>query len=283
MSGLAAEIREAGARIAAGGRGVLVEVARAAGSAPREAGARMLVFADSSVGTIGGGALEYAALGRARAALAGRAPAPARETLPLGPSLGQCCGGSVTLRYTEIAGPGAGPGAAALEEWRAALEAERLPLLLFGAGHVGRALARALEPLPFDTTWIDSRPGAFPEEEHGAVRRASPAPHVEAAAAPPGALLLVMTHSHAQDFAIVDAAIRRADLAFVGLIGSATKRARFLSRLRGLGHGEAALERLVCPIGLPGLSGKAPEIVAASAAAQALSVREAALRERGRA
>ncbi len=279
MSGLAAEIREAGARIAAGGRGVLVEVARAAGSAPREAGARMLVFADSAVGTIGGGALEYAALGRARAALAGRAPAPARETLPLGPSLGQCCGGSVTLRYTEIAGPGAGP----LDEWRAALEAERLPLLLFGAGHVGRALARALEPLPFETTWIDSRPGAFPEAARGAARRASPAPHVEAAAAPPGALLLVMTHSHAQDFAIVDAAIGRADLALVGLIGSATKRARFLSRLRALGHGEAALERLVCPIGLPGLSGKAPEIVAASAAAQALSVREAVLRERGRA
>ena len=289
------------------GTAALVRVHGVRGSAPREVGATMVVRPDGGFwGTIGGGTLEHEALAEARDQLRrGRGPALRREW-PLGPDLGQCCGGHVsTLTETFDAGdlpdlralaaqerePGGFAVAAALDGagrvvrrvaavaaggWIERHGDDRRPVLLFGAGHVGRALAMALAPLPFAVTWFDPRPEAFPP---AVPANASPRllgdPADAVAAASAGAAVVVMTHSHPLDLAIVAAALSRGDLGPVGLIGSQTKRARFLARLRDAGLGEAAARRLVCPIGVPGIEGKEPAVIAAAAAAQVLQWREA--------
>jgi xanthine dehydrogenase accessory factor len=147
-------------------------------------------------------------------------------------------------------------------------------LYLFGAGHVGRALVLALAPLPFRVRWIDQRQEAFPLRAPTNVTMIhSEDPAAELAAAPDGAHVLVMTHSHPLDLAIVSRALGEARFAFVGLIGSATKRARFMSQMRAAGMSKTALDRLTCPIGLPGVEGKEPAIIAAAVAAQLLIAR----------
>lgn len=253
---------------------VRVTLSRVRGSAPREQGACMLVGTTQTRGSIGGGHLEYKAIATARqlrARWAAGAPAePHLESHALGPALGQCCGGHVELRY-EIAASGALPVPAPL-----------FHLQLFGAGHVGRALVRALRPLPCAIDWIDEREQEFPLDafapevggEWPSTLRvlAVEAPEAEIATAPPGAFYLVMTHSHDLDFHLGETILRRADIGWFGLIGSATKRARFLRRWRERGVSESALERLVCPVGIPGIPGKAPEVIAASVAAQLLQV-----------
>jgi xanthine dehydrogenase accessory factor len=297
------------------GAAASVRVVEVRGSAPREPGAAVVVRPDGGFwGTIGGGALEWEAIAAARDVLGrGRGPALRRDW-PLGPDLGQCCGGIVATltetfdqrdladlaRFAEAERTGRffcravmladrrvgrsiaadrppGPEGAS---WLEAYGDAPFPVALFGAGHVGRALALALAPLPVAVDWIDPRPEAFP----GAVPRnaaarleADPASAVRGL--PAGSAVLVMTHSHPLDLAIVAAAMARADLGPVGLIGSATKRARFLSRLRAVGHGDAAEARLVCPIGLPGIAGKEPAVIAASVAAQVLLWRERASRD----
>jgi xanthine dehydrogenase accessory factor len=329
--------------IAEEGASVLVTVADLRGSAPREAGAKMLVSARGAEGSIGGGHLEYAAIDAARRLLADPgAPAVHTLTLPLGPALGQCCGGSVDLVFERLSG-GAAPSW--LGDWEAAaregadrvvvtrlapegapkaildrdaLARSALPnavrsaagrmlsgtvgteallvaepggpaymlerlsepverLHLFGAGHVGRAIVRALAPLPFRVTWIDGRAEMFPAElpDNVAVCPALQ-PRLEVDRAEPGDLFLVMTHSHPLDLEICERVLRRGDFRFLGLIGSATKRARFASRLRARGLSEAVIARLTCPVGVPGISGKRPAIIAASVAAQLLAVVEAA-------
>lgn len=254
---------------------VCVEVRRVRGSAPREAGARMLVSPEGTQGSIGGGNLEFTAAVRAAALLRSWRENPARvaelsEIHALGPALGQCCGGSVTLSY---------------QPWFEAALPAPAPLFhlqLHGAGHVGRALVEALRRLPCTIDWIDARADAFPAMPEDAgpariARRRMKAPEDAVANAPKGSLFLVMTHSHALDWSICDAILRR-DFRFAGLIGSATKRARFESRWRAAGIPPAAIARLACPIGLPGITGKQPEIIALSVAAQLLEVagREAA-------
>ncbi len=226
---------------------VLVTVLAAKGSTPRDAGAKMVVSADGLAGTIGGGNLEYRCEGAARALLASDAEGPSTQDFPLGPALGQCCGGHVTVLFEVLRPPG-------------------LHIALFGAGHVGTALVRLLADLPVRVDWIDSRPDALPAhvpDNVVAVRTADPARAV--ADLPAGSLVLAMTHDHALDFAIVAAALGRPDLPSVGLIGSATKRARFVTRLVRLG---LDTDRLVCPIGVPGIVGKEPAVVAVSVAAQ---------------
>jgi len=149
-------------------------------------------------------------------------------------------------------------------------------LYLFGAGHVGRALVHVLADLPYRIRWFDERAEMFPASLPGNVTiEASADPRHDVAAAPPGALFLVMTHSHALDFDICDQVLRRGDFAFLGLIGSATKRATFERRLRLRGHSDAAIRRLVCPIGLPAITGKAPAAVAISVAGQLLTLAQA--------
>jgi len=277
MTGLSGQIRAAKERLALGETAVLVAIEATAGSAPREGDAAMLVFARDIIGTIGGGALEHGAITRARAGMLDHRTLPDTETIPLGPAIGQCCGGSVRLRYQTLNAGNTRP----LEQWLATVEAERATLWLFGAGHVGQAVVRALEPLETDITWVDSRPEMVDGGGGNTQPLPSRAPHLEVANIPSGAMLLVMTHSHAQDFDIVNAALGRVDLPFVGLIGSATKRARFIARLKARGHNDQALSRLVCPIGIDGIDGKQPAVIAASVTAQILRYREQALAERG--
>lgn len=258
--------------VARDGAVALVTVAGTRGSAPREAGAMMGVTRSGDIlGTIGGGALEWEALVLARQLAAKGEAVTRRIDRALGPDLGQCCGGRVILDLrvftradcAELAGLAAQAGA---------IDA-RQPLALFGAGHVGRALALALAPLPFRLHWIDTRDDAFPRHlPANAEASLTRDPAGAVAALPRGCFVLVLTHDHALDLAITAAALSRHDLPFVGLIGSATKRARFERRLRELGLGEERIASLVCPIGLPGIAGKEPAVIAASVAAQLLAL-----------
>ncbi len=299
-------------------RAALISIIKVDGSAPREVGARMVVQREAGFfGTIGGGRLEYEALAVAEAALSADKPVASVHVWPLGPNLGQCCGGSVTTlietfdagdldRIAElVAAEEAGPFVAIsrmTEQGRIVREIlhgatertdagdgsvkqrfverfgeDRKTVLLFGAGHVGRAVVLALSQLPFSVRWIDSRTGHFPDYvPANVITVRTDAPEREIDAAPPGAMVLIMTHSHPLDYSIAAAALRRADLGFVGLIGSATKRARFASQAKQLGLSEDEIARLVCPIGLPDIRDKEPSVIAAGVAAQLLIARERA-------
>lgn len=244
----------------------LATVVRALGSTPREAGAAMLVTAERVAGTVGGGRLEWETIARARALLLSGGEAEAALELPLGPAVGQCCGGHVTVRLRR-AGP---PELAELDMAEAAEAAASPTVLLFGAGHVGRALAATLAPLPLRLRWIDPRPGEFPDPPPAGVEVVVTARLVEAVErAPPGAGFLVVTHSHALDFEVCAAALARGDFAYLGLIGSKTKRARFERGFRELGLPDERIARLVCPIGAS-LRDKRPAVIAALAAAEVL-------------
>jgi xanthine dehydrogenase accessory factor len=235
---------------------VLVTLVSARGSTPREAGCKMVVTTDGQHGTIGGGNLEFQSIRAARALLAADPGTPVVRDFPLGPALGQCCGGHATVLF-EMLRP---------VRWRVAL---------FGAGHVGRELVRLLGRLPCRVSWIDSRPDAFPPDLPGNVTTATlPHPAQELAGLYPDTMVLVMTHDHQLDYEIVSAALNRADLGFIGLIGSETKRARFTSRLARSGVGAEVIARLVCPIGVAGVGGKLPAEIAIAVAAQMLQMRD---------
>lgn len=254
------------------GQVCLVEVAAVQGSAPRACGAWMAVSAQGVMGTIGGGHLEWEATRLAQQWLAqGLHGVPRSHRLALGPSLGQCCGGVVELRLSAV-------DAAQLDATRERLQPQRMPVALFGAGHVGHALVHALQPLPFSVHWVDSRDAMFP---------AAPLPHVccehsepvqdAVRDLPAQSLVLVMSFSHAEDLDIVCACLRRqrerGDLPFIGLIGSATKWAVFQKRLAERGFAESEIAQITCPIGLPGIPGKEPEVIAIAVAAQLLQLR----------
>lgn len=253
------------ARLSAEGRAaVVVTVLRAQGSTPRDAGAKMVVWDGGSQGSIGGGHLELEALRVARELLAGEGgdgAAPVLRDFALGPSLGQCCGGATTLLFERVAPP----------RWRVAV---------FGAGHVGRALVKLLADLPCRVTWIDPRAEEFPVELPAQVERVVPEQAEDAVGdLPPGADAVVMTHSHQVDFQIVEALLRRPELGYVGLIGSRTKRERFMKRLAERGRPPEELARLSCPIGVPGIRGKLPAEIAVAVAAELLQRRGAAAGE----
>lgn len=240
---------------------VLIE--RATGSTPREAGVSMLVAEGQIHGTIGGGRLELDAVAAARALLA-EGSGETRLDIPLGPAIGQCCGGRVWLLVERA-------GSRVLGQLEAAERAPRPLVLLFGAGHVGRALARALAPLPLAVRWIDARPDAFDRDLAGAVELVeTEAWEPILAGAPAGAACIVMTHSHALDALVTAAALERGDFAYVGLIGSRTKRRRFEHAFRDIGLPEGRIATLVCPIGDRGLRDKRPEIIAALTAAEVI-------------
>lgn len=368
MSGWTVSLRDCLAQARAG---VLVTVVSAEGSTPRGAGTKMLVTAESIAGTIGGGHLEYKAIASARALLGAGEAAPAAhfERFPLGPSLGQCCGGQVILLFepfpacsavpswlttlddslarreaailvTHVADDaepaesktaklvvtatdmhGALPDDAVTEKAlrlaRARLDAKRCVLeadagfviqplakakpgqdapfgarslivepvapadfhvVLFGAGHVGRALVTILGGLPCRVTWVDSREQEFPAAVPPNVTvEVSDAPEYDVDGAPRDAFYLIMTHSHQLDLTLVERVLRRDDVGYLGLIGSKSKRARFEARLRRKGFGEDALQRITCPIGVPGITGKTPGEIAVAVAAEILRLREAAV------
>ncbi|RWY42991.1 xanthine dehydrogenase accessory protein XdhC [Falsigemmobacter intermedius] len=288
-----------------------VVVAGFDGSAPRETGTAMLVWPGGSQGTVGGGALEFEAMARARAMIAAADFSPRLTREPLGPKLGQCCGGAVTL-LTEVFTQSTLPSPQAdlwlrpvTEAARAAAEmpftlrrivarnrsgaearlrpglyqgwmaeAVTLPrqaLWIWGAGHVGRAMVQVLQPLPeYEITWIDTDRSRFPEEiPEGVTARFDAAPQSFCTDAPAGAAHLIVTFSHALDLELCHRLLLRGEFSFLGLIGSATKRARFRSRLAALGHGEDALARLTCPIGERSF-GKHPQAIAIGVAHQLL-------------
>ena len=271
------------AALAAQGRVARVVVASVRGSAPRGAGTAMLVWADGQHGTIGGGTLEWEATRLARAALASDA-APFARRHALGPDLGQCCGGAVVLvtevldrvpegpvRAVRVEGDAPRP---ALPGWRdgwlvEAVGTDRAPLWVWGAGHVGRAVADVLAPAEtFAIWWADFDAARFPARLPAGVERvvAADLPAL-AAHAPSDAHHLILTHSHETDLALSEALLRRG-FASCGLIGSGTKRARFAARLRKMGHPDP-FRRIRCPIGDPTL-GRTPQAIAIGVAAELL-------------
>ena len=302
---------------------VLVTVAIAQGSVPREAGAHMVVSRDALVDTIGGGHLELKAIAIARAML-DDGSLRHFERFPLGPALGQCCGGVAhllferldkmqltelqarrtrdTFRLVAIDGPalalcdsagralmgGRAPAFDASagthvmrdadgQRWFVdAILAPRAHLVLFGAGHVGAAIVRLLGDLPCRVTWVDERDDMFPDAVPANVHiEATDLPEAIVAAAPPGASFLVMTHSHALDGRLCEAILARHDVGWFGLIGSTTKRRQFEHRLRVRGLPADRIDAMVCPIGVPGIDGKQPAVIAIGVVAQLLGVWEA--------
>ena len=284
------------AAVAAQGRVARIVVAAADGSAPREVGAAMLVWADGSTGTIGGGTLEWRAMARARGLLRGPSPRPVLDRLPLGPALGQCCGGAVTL-LTEVfdaaslpvplhglvaraaqdspqplavarllaraRGEGHVPGAALVQGWMVEpVQTPGLPLWVWGAGHVGRAVVAVLAPLPEVTiTWVDVAADRFPAGvPEGVTVLPAADPALLVGHCPIGAAHLVLTYAHALDLDLCHRLLGHG-FSSLGLIGSRTKWARFRSRLRALGHADGQIARIRCPIGNPAL-GKHPQAIA---------------------
>lgn len=231
---------------------IRVRIARARGSTPREEGAEMVVTRDGVAGTIGGGALEYLAIDHARAMLA-RGEAEGRLDLPLGPEIGQCCGGRVELAFDRAPARAPEPGP---------------PVLIFGAGHVGRALAAALMPLPLSPRLIDGRAEELARAASGIPITLTPLPEAEIRAAPAGAGYVIATHDHALDFLLAVEALGRGDAGYVGMIGSRTKRAGFRRFAAAQGVAEDAL---VCPIGAGFCRDKRPEVIAAFTAAEILA------------
>jgi len=323
---------------------VRIVVAAVEGSAPREVGASMLVYSGGRpAGTIGGGQLEFQAIARARRMLEicheGHEPWP-RElvTWPLGPNIGQCCGGVVRVLFelydqsalSELADLEVGTVASGLlihpiacgkpvqvclkrQDARALqlavagpvndmlcgarqrqsillghagtdqatfvepIARPRQPLFIYGAGHVGRAIVKVISGLDFDVHWVDTHDERFPAEPDSSVTKVvAREPAIIAKAAPAGAFHLVLTYSHALDLGICDVLLERAEFGFLGLIGSATKRARFESRLRAAGVTDDNLQRLTCPIGIGELRGKEPATIAVSVAAQLIERLECA-------
>ena len=308
-------IEQALAAVRAGEPLAMVTIVGAQGSTPREIGARMLVRPDGFTGTIGGGSLERQGLDQARKLLAQEPRRHALQDYPLGPLLGQCCGGHVRLLVERIdetslawlepaatatstfaltarfedgamtrtvepdAGPSDGPRTPIAEVRRLSETIHPRPprLVIFGAGHVGQAVARAFAPLPFQLDWLASREDLRPEAS-GTRATILSEDELEAAieAAPTDTLFAIFTHSHDLDYRLTRAALARGDTRYVGLIGSRTKRVRFERRLRDDGFGDADLARLTCPIGVAELKSKAPAVIAIGLAAQLLQVTQEA-------
>lgn len=284
--------------LAAGHPAVWVTVLATRGSTPRETGASMLVCASGNTGTIGGGRLEQRATVIALALLdacsADACPPRRIERFPLGARLGQCCGGEVQLAFDAVipahrawvdnarnANREGGDRCSVLDAHlpRAVAWAGHEPqVALFGAGHVGRALADLLIRLPFRLTWLDTREAAFAHATDWPPSRlrcvVTDTPQEEVATLPGDSAAVVLTHSHALDLEIVDAWLTRGDFRFLGLIGSRSKRVRFEHQLRLRGHPTESIARLICPIGIRGVRGKEPEVIAIAVAAQLLALRD---------
>ena len=242
--------------------GVLVTLTAVRGHAPREAGAKMVVAADRAWGSIGGGNLEAVAVSRARLLLREGRRTPDTLTVSLSEKATaefgvQCCGGEVTVLLEPLPVPPA--------------------VAIFGMGHVGLELARILARHDLELHLVDTRPDQLAPERLAVladararihVHRDVPVlPEIVLPELPPGTHVLVLTHDHAEDAALCDAALRCPGLGSIGLIGSAAKWARFRARLAAEGHAPEAIDRITTPIGVPGISGKDPATVALSVAA----------------
>jgi xanthine dehydrogenase accessory factor len=232
---------------------VLITVADEQGSTPREAGTKMLVGREEQHLTIGGGHLEYRAVDIAREMLAAGIRQPRLERFSLAASLGQCCGGVTTLLFEPQL-------------------AQDVPVIVFGAGHVARALVPLLAGLPCAVRWVDSRPQEFPAVLPAGVEKiVTDEPVDEIARMPAGAYYIVMTHNHPLDLELTDAILARGDHGYFGLIGSKTKWAKFRHRLAARGHGADRLATVRCPLGLPEVQGKLPLEIAIAVAGEVIA------------
>lgn len=243
---------------------ILVTVASVKGSTPREAGAFMLVSEAECFGTIGGGALEFMAIDNARALLKGSGKT--QMDVALGPEIGQCCGGRTILTFQQVT-----QEVAADLESRLAAESATLPrVTLFGAGHVGKALATALLPLPFHVTVVETRREELEGLPSGVEKKHIAMPEALVKGLPRTSAVLILTHDHALDFLIAKEALARNDLAYIGMIGSQTKRATFKNWLARETSGQISDERLVLPVGGNTVRDKRPAVIAALVAAELL-------------
>lgn len=232
---------------------VLVTIIEERGSTPRNAGSKMVVTAERIYETIGGGHLEFKAMAIAREMLASGSRDTRLERFSLGASLGQCCGGATVLLFEPMDQPQA-------------------QIVLFGAGHVGRALAPLLASLPCKVRWIDSRESEFPEQVPAGVEKVVNDEVVdEVDALPSGSYFIVMTHNHQLDLELTAAILKRNDFAYFGLIGSRTKRVKFEHRLRERGFASETVQRMRCPMGLAEVKGKLPVEIAISIAGEIIA------------
>lgn len=255
------------------GDAILVTVDQVQGSGPRETGAWMAVFSNKTINTIGGGHLELQAIAHAHSLLSDRPSLQDdvwTQRFALGPALGQCCGGVVHLGFQRVSAHDA-------FDIKQRLQPSGRPVALFGGGHVGKALINVLSQLPMRVVWIDSRDEIFPDTLPFNVTCEHSHP-VQAAVAdlPPQSAVLIMSFSHAEDLDVVAACLKRQrehkDLRYIGLIGSKTKWATFRHRLEARGFTEKELAFVTCPIGVPGITGKEPEVIAVAVAAQLLQL-----------
>jgi xanthine dehydrogenase accessory factor len=317
---------------------VLVTVAAIRGSAPREAGAKMIVTEQEVIGTIGGGQLEYQCVQVAVRSLQSGEDRRTLRKFTLGANCGQCCGGVVEVFFEPICadkplwlqslkqardrrepillasseqtkylidarGNCLYPRGATIDDTLRAkaqqvlienqgaqkmndefvldpIVSSDLHIAIFGAGHVGTAMVNSLSTLDCNVRWIDDRRNIFPERLPDNVQAIeSNRPELEVRALPAGAFFLVMTHSHPLDLQIIDQILRRDDFIYCGLIGSVSKRRSFERRLLKLGLAQSRIDKLTCPIGLPGIEGKKPAEIAVAVAAELLQIRSAAARE----
>lgn len=252
----------------------VVRVEWVGGSAPREAGAWMIVSQEATMGTIGGGQLEYLVIEAARAMLAAGRDHEMLD-IPLGPEIGQCCGGRAHLSVTRLDPDG----------WsRLRIEADDArrgypQTYIFGAGHVGRALAAALALLPLRTTLVDQRVVELQLAPNGVDVVLTPLPEEIVRMAAPGSAFVIVTHDHALDFLIAREALQRRDASYVGMIGSRTKRVQFQRWLDSIEGEPVDSSTLICPIGAAGRPDKRPSVIAAFAAAEigCIAARQAAI------
>lgn len=233
---------------------VLITVMEAKGSTPREAGTKMVVTEDEQFGTIGGGNLEYQAIEQARTLLQNICTKVERKDFPLGPTLAQCCGGSVSILLEPFI-------------------KNNKTVLLFGAGHVGKEVVKVLEGLPVKIKWVDERPHEFPDTIPSNTEKiVTSAPVAEIRGSDENCYILIMTHSHDLDYKLTKAALEHRNFSYLGLIGSKTKHVKFEKRLIAEGIAKTDLSRLTCPIGIGGVTGKHPREIAISVAAELLQL-----------
>jgi len=232
---------------------VMVSIVALQGSSPRGVGSKILVTEDKQFDSIGGGHLEYKAIAQSREMLATGGQTQMID-YPLGASLGQCCGGKVSLMYEVFS-------------------VTKMPVVVFGAGHVGRALVPLLAQLPVQVTWVDSRYDMLPKQLPSGVvgvHEEHPQDHVVDCLA--GSCYLIMTHHHGVDLALTQAVLNRGDASYLGVIGSVTKGRKFRQRLAAKDYSQVTIDHLNCPMGKAGISGKQPMEVAIAIAAQVMDL-----------
>jgi xanthine dehydrogenase accessory factor len=239
---------------------VLVTLLATAGSTPRNAGSKMLVCDDSSFDTIGGGHLEFEVIKQARNLLLDNVTTQKVEHYPLSSKLGQCCGGATNVLFEVFTG-------------------HSQHIAIYGAGHVSQALVPILAQLPLQISWIDNRQNMLDEIAQQVLPSNvklvfSEQPDETIATLPAGSWVMIMTHNHQLDFALVETSLKRVELDFVGMIGSDTKARRFRTRLEHKNYQPEVIQRLVSPVGLLTIPGKRPIEVAVSMAAQLIQLLE---------